>query len=227
VKILVIGAGATLEESVRLGVAETKRPPLINNFGASLWNSNLALPASLYQFMAGYLEAIGHETGPNPVHTFIRLEAIPRNNVNVERFFEYAWLHRDSSYQGGWEDLLYMGVFNPLVCLLAENGFFENGVGWRPLRAYQAMARKLMAGDLVVNLNYEPLFEMGARQVGCSFSYVPLSSEPTDFLIAKPHGSINMIVEKGAFWFSTEYYWKRNSGWRKQGNLSRICPSAV
>jgi hypothetical protein len=201
-KILVIGAGATLEESIRLGIAVTKRPPIINNFGASLWSSNLALPLSLYQYMTGYLQTSGHEVGPNPVHTFIRLEAIPGNNVNVERFFEYAWYHRYNSYPGGWEDLLYMGVFNPLVCLFAENGFFENGVGWKPLRAYQAMAKKLNAGDLVVNLNYEPLFEMGAAQAGLSFTYVPLSPRQADFLVAKPHGSINMIVENGTFYFS-------------------------
>jgi len=124
------------------------------------------------------------------------------NTIDVEHFFEYAWLHRNNSYQVGWEDLLYMGVFNPLVCLFAENGFFENGVGWRPFRAYQAMAKKLKEGDLVVNLNYEPLFEMGAHQAGCSFTYVPLSPEPVDFLVAKPHGSINMIVEKETFYFS-------------------------
>jgi hypothetical protein len=202
VKILVIGAGATLEESIRLGITETKRPPLINNFGASLWNSNLALPQSLCQFMAGYLQANGHKAGPNSVDTFIRLEAIPGNSINVERFFEYAWLHRNNSYQGAWEDLLYLGVFNPLTCLFAENGFFENGVGWRQLRTYQAMAKKLRAGDLVVNLNYEPLFEMGAVQAEVKFAYVPLSPEPEDFLVAKPHGSFNMIVEKGNFYFS-------------------------
>lgn len=124
-KILVIGAGASLEESIRMGVAENRRPPLISNFGATLWSSNLALPSSLYQYMARYLLANEYEPGPNPVHTFIQLEAISCNQIDVERFFEFAWLHISDSYPGGWQDLLYMGVFNPLFCLFAENGFFR------------------------------------------------------------------------------------------------------
>ena len=201
-KIVVIGAGASLEEAIRLGVDEAKRPPLIGNFGAQLWTSGLALPLSLYQYMAGYLLSRGYSPGPNPVVTFLELEKIQHNSTNVEHFFEYAWVHRTDTYQGGWEDLLYMGVFNPLVCLFAENGFFENGVGWRPFRAYQAMAKELNAGDLVVNLNYEPLFEMGAQQAGCSFAYAPLTPKKMDFLVAKPHGSVNMIVDKEVFYFS-------------------------
>lgn len=113
-RILVDGAGASVEESIRLGVAQSKRPPLINNFGATLWNSDLAMPLSLYQYMTGFLMAAGCEPGPHPIQTFILLERIPGNGVDVERFFEYAWLHRNEFDPGGWDDLIYMGVFNPL-----------------------------------------------------------------------------------------------------------------
>jgi hypothetical protein len=201
-KIVVIGAGASLEESCRLGVDVTMRPPLICNFGATLWSSNLALPRSLYEYMAGYLRSRGYEAGKNPVTTFIRLESIPDININIEYFFEYAWCHKNDSYLGAWGDLLYGGVVNPIVDLFARNGFFENGVGWKPFTAYQILAKTLHPGDLVVNLNYEPLFEMGARQGDRHFTYVPERPKPGDFLVAKPHGSINLIVEKDAFWFS-------------------------
>lgn len=201
-KIVVIGAGASLEESIRLGVNKPLRPPLINNFGGTLWTTNLALPQSLYNFMSAYLQANGHETGSNPISTFIQLEALPDNGVDVEKFFEYAWLHRGDSYNGAWGDLLYGGVINPLIDIFARNGFFENGIGWRPFAAYQCVANKLNPGDLVVNLNYEPLFEMGARQAGCDFEYIPDSGDPRKFQVAKPHGSINLIVEKYKFWFS-------------------------
>jgi hypothetical protein len=156
----------------------------------------------LYEYMAAYLSLHGYQAGENPITTFIRLEALADRKVDVEHFFEYAWRHRDDSYAGAWGDLLYGGVVNVLVDLFARNGFFENGVGWKQFSAYQALAKKLNPGDLVVNLNYEPLFERGARQAGCHFAYVPNSPKPTDFLVAKPHGSINLIVEKETFWFS-------------------------
>ena len=51
-KIIVIGAGASLEQWIRLGVDKALRSPLIGNFGATLWTSNLALPESLHEYMA-------------------------------------------------------------------------------------------------------------------------------------------------------------------------------
>ncbi|MGO9545857.1 MAG: hypothetical protein ACLPPF_13845 [Rhodomicrobium sp.] len=51
-------------------------------------------------------------------------------------------------------------------------------------------------------MDYEPLFEMGVAQAGLPFCYVPLPSQREEFLVAKPHGSMNMIVEKETFWFS-------------------------
>src|ERR1035437_3418871 len=136
------------------------------------------------------------------VTTFVRLEVLDNAKINVERFFEFAWAHRNESYSGAWGDLIYGAVVNVLVDLFARNGFFENGVGWKPLNAYQALAKKLDPGDLVVNLNYETLFEMGAMQAGCKLAYVPNVAQPGEFLVAKPHGSINLIVEKDKFWFS-------------------------
>jgi hypothetical protein len=201
-KIIVIGAGASLEQSIRLGVDKALRSPLIGNFGATLWTSNLALPQSLHEYMARYLRECGQEPGLNAVTTFVRLEVLANAKINVERFFEFAWAHRNESYSGAWGDLIYGAVVNVLVDLFARNGFFENGVGWKPLNAYQALAKKLDPGDLVVNLNYEPLFEMGAMQAGCKLAYVPNVAQPGEFLVAKPHGSINLIVEKDKFWFS-------------------------
>jgi hypothetical protein len=70
-KIVVIGAGASLEQSIRLKADKALRSPLIGNFGATLWTSNLALSQSLHEYMAGYLRECGHKPGPNAVTTFI------------------------------------------------------------------------------------------------------------------------------------------------------------
>ncbi|RBA23081.1 hypothetical protein [Herminiimonas fonticola] len=201
-RVVVIGAGASLEESLRLGSPANLRPPLIRNFAKILWSdTNLALPQSLYDYMQRYLVSLGHMPSSNPLETFIALEELG-TDVHIERFFEYAWMHRHSLYDGAWGDLMYGAVVNTLICLFPQNGFHENGKGWKPFTAYQALANKLSAGDLVVNLNYEPLFEMGAIQAGRQITYIPNNQKNDSILVAKPHGSINLIVESKKFWFS-------------------------
>lgn len=201
-KVIVIGAGASLEEAIRLGVAAQNRPPLINNFASTLWTTNLALPQSLFLYIQDYLHQNNHPPQENLISQFIELEKNSTSSINIERLFEFAWEHRNDYYEGAWGDLLYGAIVNPLICLFANHGFFENGVGWRQFTANQTVAKHLNAGDLVVNLNYEPLFEMAAVQANCAFVYSPNTPKKSDFIVSKPHGSINLIVEPERFWFA-------------------------
>ena len=74
--------------------------------------------------------------------------------------------------------------------------FFENGVGFKPLVVSQAVARTLAASDLVLNLNYDTVFEIAMEQMGAGFVYSPNKPTPGQILVCKSHGSLNMVVRE-------------------------------
>lgn len=227
VRVLVIGAGASVEEAQRVGLAEQFHPPLMKGFADKLWrhDSNSYRPNVL---MRGYLEAHDYLSKGDPTDTFVELERAGADRINVERFFEYAWRHRDeypSQYMehGEWGNLVYHGIASSLVFLLRH--FFENGVGWKPLSASQMVARHLSVGDLVVNLNYDTLFELGAKQTNRHFVYVPNKPSVDSLRIAKPHGSLNLIVNNGGFAFGQpEFIHMVLQPGEDMGNLRGIVP---
>ena len=81
------------------------------------------------------------------------------------------------------------------------NCFYENGIGFRPLTATQSVARRLGAGDFVLNLNYDTVFEVGLSQVGHTFTYAPNRAGPDDLIVCKPHGSLNLVSNAEGFMF--------------------------
>ena len=62
-----------------------------------------------------------------------------------------------------------------------------------PFTASQAVAAALRPGDLVVNLNYDTVFEIGLKQARVAFRYIPGPPERGHLYMAKPHGSINLV----------------------------------
>ncbi len=103
--------------------------------------------------------------------------------------------NRNNQSPTGWQNLLLHGIGSPLQLILL-NGFFENGVGWRHLGIAQSVGRILHPGDVVLNLNYDTLFELGLQQGGIDFSYSPKAVGPNGVSICKPHGSLNLAVDE-------------------------------
>jgi hypothetical protein len=127
-RLLVVGAGATIEECLRSGSKPNEPLPGIATFGQRLFNES----HSLQKVAASYLQAHGiayestileaYETtasgaassvpippeawGKSPLRIFLGLERDHYKMHNVERLFEHVWnTHGDSS--DIWEGLAY------------------------------------------------------------------------------------------------------------------------
>ena len=73
--------------------------------------------------------------------------------------------------------------------------FYENGGRLRQLRVGQSVGKVLQPGDVVLNLNYDPLFELALQQTAVLFSYTPSLPKGGQISVCKPHGSLNLIVD--------------------------------
>src|SRR5437773_322218 len=127
-RLLVIGAGATIEECKRSGANPGEPLPSIANFGNQLFNES----ASLQRVSASYLKSKGiaydstmldgyegrikldpmsDATFQNsPLRVYLRLEAVLPSEHNVERLFEHVW--RTYGDNGDlWEALTWDGIF--------------------------------------------------------------------------------------------------------------------
>lgn len=227
-RILVIGAGASLAEASRLKVPKDLHPPLISNFASKLWKEFNPHPV-----LDLFLESMGHTvTDRDGRGLFLRLES--DGKTDVEQFFAFAWRHRRKNWAPrkssnpkdpdalprdyihgftintagknaisigsgkpllSWENLVYHGIGNPLQLLISE-GFFVNGKGWKFLEVSQQVAARLSPGDVVVNLNYDPLFEIGLNQAHSAFRYAVNSLQKNTLSVCKPHGTLNMAVSE-------------------------------
>lgn len=218
-KHLVVGAGATLAEAIEQGVERTAWPPVIRDFARKTWADYS--PSPMLDF---YLETLGLlEPRSDLRELFYELEAAGK--TDIEQFMEFVWNHRDVALQVGsplppgyisglrigvagsdpgpddyWDNLLYHGIGRPLADA-QMNCFYENGIGFRPLTATQSVARRLGAGDFVLNLNYDTVFEVGLSQVGHTFTYAPNRAGPDDLIVCKPHGSLNLVSNAEGFMF--------------------------
>jgi len=79
--------------------------------------------------------------------------------------------------------------------------FHENGVGFRDLQTTKRVAQTLGPEDLVLNLNYDTVFEIALTQLGRPFKYAPNAVQPNEVLVCKPHGSLNMVLNDQVFTF--------------------------
>ncbi len=197
-RVLVVGAGASIEEARRANASKEFWPPVIANFARKMWDS------SHNQFfnywLPDYLATQGVDPGNDPTSRFIELAQDPLNKINVERLFEYCWINKGRKFDGDWENLIEHGVLGPLTFILLM-AFYENGVIKR-LQAGMLASSQLGGGDVVLNLNYETLFEIAATQQGLTITYVPNKFSGNGIWVAKPHGSINLLADDRQFWFA-------------------------
>jgi hypothetical protein len=226
VKHLIVGAGATFAEALDQGHPPDRCPPLIRDFARKTW-PNVYNP---HPVLEAYLQELGYtEFGSDAREIFYRLEAT--GETNIERFLEFAWIHKDKEWKleegaaprdyisglrivaGGnqgdpvpplaprwWADFLYNGIGKPLTFFMIQC-FFENGHGWKDLALTKSVASRLDPGDLVLNLNYDTIFEIALDQLNQPFSYCPSESTVDQVLVCKPHGSLNMVMNRQEFTF--------------------------
>ena len=64
------------------------------------------------------------------------------------------------------------------------------------LLAGQAVARCLVPGDRVINLNYETLFDLALQQAGRFAVYAPEAPARGSIVVYKPHGSFNLYADR-------------------------------
>ena len=223
---LIIGAGATLAEALDHGCPPEFHPPLIRDFARKTW-----MNYSPHPVLEAYLHELGYtDLGDDPRELFYRLEQEGRVNIERFMEFAWVNRNRPwvpdlakvppgfisglriseaggSSVEVGadpgggfWDNLLYHGVGNPLQFLMLQC-FYENGRGWKDLALSKRIAAVLAPGDLVLNLNYDTVFELALEQANRPFAYSPNVPKTGQILVCKPHGSLNMVFNERVFSF--------------------------
>ena len=223
---LIIGAGATLAEALDHGCPPEFHPPLIRDFARKTWSNYSPHPV-----LEAYLHELGcANLGDDPRELFYRLEEEGRVNIERFLEFVWVNRNRPwvpdlanvppgfisglriseagelsvhvATDSGGvfWENLLYHGVGSPLQFLMLQC-FYDNGRGWKSFRLSHRVASVLKGGDLVLNLNYDTVFELALTQANRSMTYSPNAPNADQILVCKPHGSLNMVSNDQYFAF--------------------------
>ena len=209
-RLLIIGAGASLEEATQSGNANAQPFPTIRNMGsywmvtglsacvhiacaAYLDSKGITYNKKVLELFTGDRESLAEEEGGNaPLQVFQKAAHDNPQDHNVETVCEFVWQNQGQRNKEFWASFAEHTVYLPLFGMQFEH-FFENGVGWKQLRASHIVAKQLSSDDRIINLNYDTVFEIGAKQLGMRLSYFP-NKQPNEVLIYKPHGSINLYV---------------------------------
>jgi hypothetical protein len=125
----------------------------------------------------------------SPVEVFCRLEEQLPEIYNIERLCEFTWRVFGKSHVF-WESFIYEGIYFKLFALFTQQ--FGMGLG-RAMQAGYRVITQLAPGDVVLNLNYDILFDLALVQSGKPFCYAP-EVHPGMVSLLKPHGSINLYV---------------------------------
>jgi len=231
-RLLVIGAGATIEECIRSGNFPNdpqKLFPTTKNFCNKFFNP---LSSSLLAATASYLDAHG-----------IPFETKLLNIKDGNRIpFDISILNINDGDKISDEDLekCPIGVFkrmesqNPEIFNIEKLSEFAWGIVgsdqafWRdfvksgiydnlmwlflyqfgsgkgnPMLAGTKVAAQLRPNDLVINLNYDIAFDLALKQIGKDICYAP-QKRNNNILVIKPHGSINCYInhKNGNYYFT-------------------------
>lgn len=148
-RVLVVGAGASIEEAIRGNVPDVLRPPTMANFAKKMWDSPLN---SFYCYwFDDYLKDQGTDPGTDPTSVFIAAAADSAILSNIERLFEYCWINRHTKPRDYWENFIHHGVLRPLNDLLLAAFYVDGEI--KQLDAGKTVSGFLNDGDVVLNLN--------------------------------------------------------------------------
>jgi len=212
-RLLVVGAGAAVEECLQSGVDREHPLPVIRNFASRLFFESAPLQRVIAEYLSaqrvGFDDAIvqplhegeSRQLTPeqmenSPLRVFQRLEAVDSAAHNVERLFEFVWQTYGDDGEL-WESLAWDGVLTNLfgACITQFPGFGP-AHSMHALLAGQATARCLVPGDRVINLNYDTLFDLALQQAGRFAIYAPEAPARGSIVVYKPHGSFNLYADR-------------------------------
>jgi hypothetical protein len=197
-RLMVVGAGASYAECKAKGLPEDRCMPMMKNLARKLWADFNPTP-----FLEVFLQEQGHDlNGKDPVEFFYELEE--QAPGLIEEFFASAWRHRDrfhTTYGRSWDDLICHGLLRPLNFILITGLLEGNPESRFPLS--ESVASQLRPGDLVVNLNYDLIFDVALKNVGRNATHSPHARPDDGIWIFKPHGSFHLAVneKEGKFYF--------------------------
>lgn len=97
VRCLVVGAGASVAEGLEFGLPFEQCPPLVSDFAAKLWREFNPHPI-LDRFLASCGYEVQNRDG-RPLFRQLERNPLTRERVNIEKFFEFAWRHRNKSWK--------------------------------------------------------------------------------------------------------------------------------
>lgn len=220
-ELLVVGAGASIQEYQQSGSGKPPGFPSVENFCQKLFQESHVLQLAT----AEYLKHVGipfddyiltqygnHTPGvkklkdgwreKSPLKVFKYKESEDPKNFNIERLTEYIWQITPKDDQQFWGEFIQWGIYQSLSLMQITN-FLGNGVSYKQLIAGQLAASFLTPQDRVLNLNYDTCFDIALKQKVGTFSYAPIET-PNTVVVHKPHGSLNLYVnvERGALYFS-------------------------
>jgi hypothetical protein len=206
-QLLVIGAGATIEECRRSGNHPDDPDwefPVVANFCSKLFDQTSTV---LMQATAAYLSSLrisyetkllnlkvgdsfsGEDIRRGPIGVFLQLEAQSPGEHNIERLAEHVWqtIGADKTF---WSAFIHDGIYLSLFARFSQQ--FGLGLG-RQMVAGRRVALSVAPEDAVINLNYDLAFDLALKQAGRSICYGP-ETRPGTVMVLKPHGSFNLYV---------------------------------
>ncbi len=215
-RLLVVGAGASIEECRRSGNYAndpTWSFPLIRDFCNKLFDPT---SHALLKATASYLQTHAIPFNPRllylevgdtfdsediergPIGVFLQLEAQHPELHNIERLSEHVW-HQFGTDPTFWGAFIHDGIYLHLFELFTQQFGLGAGV---PMIAGRKVASQLNLGDVVVNLNYDIAFDLALKQANVPICYAP-ETRPNTVNILKPHGSFNLYVnlQNGNYFF--------------------------
>lgn len=241
-KILVVGAGATYAEAENLGVKDDSLlPPLMGNFIRHMLSNTAPGQYCLKEFLESRGYTVTSNDGRNESYELeergdINVEQLlafcwqnrkmqcdlPDSAKDLPKGYISGLgitcagddsTGSDDESMRSWNDILYHGIATPLV-LKIISCFRTQKAEWKEFSLSKKIISYLNSGDIVLNLNYDPVFELALNQAGKVFTYAPghnISSYTTMsnygetkytvkhlncIIVCKPHGSLNMIVDE-------------------------------
>ncbi|MGV8024991.1 MAG: hypothetical protein AB2L18_00330 [Anaerolineaceae bacterium] len=205
-RVLVIGAGASIQECLESGnypQDKSKIFPSINNFCRKLF---IPISPALNKGLALYLDEFNIDYDmrflykksycsddllKSPVTVFQQKEFEDFLTFNIEKLCEFLW-NKIGDNEIFWDAFIYDGIYFNLFELFTEQFGMS---GSKEFNASKKIINVLYENDLVINLNYDIIFDQALVQNRKEFCYLPQNIK-NKILLMKPHGSFNLNVDK-------------------------------
>ncbi|MEQ1742537.1 MAG: hypothetical protein ABL869_08580 [Candidatus Nitrotoga sp.] len=219
-ELLVVGAGASIQEYQQNGSGKPPGFPSVANFCGKLFQeshvlqfatakylNSLAVPFDDYilkeygRKKPGSKKLKGGWRENSPLKVFKNKEAEDPETFNIEKLTEYIWQTTSKDDQQFWNSFIEWGIYQSLSIIQISN-FLGEGTNYKQLRSGQLASSFLAPRDRILNLNYDTCFDIGLKQAVGAISYAPMEL-PDTVIVHKPHGSLNLYInaERGVFSF--------------------------